>query len=79
MHISTADAYSGIIPKKAENNLLDLLSNPIVNWKEEVRNDFEVSAFKKYPELSKIKANLYADGAIYASMTGSGSVIYAVL
>jgi 4-diphosphocytidyl-2-C-methyl-D-erythritol kinase len=44
-----------------------------------VRNDFEVSAFKKHPELSKMKANLYADGAIYASMTGSGSVIYGVL
>ena len=79
LHISTADSYSGVIPKKTENNLLDLISNPIVNWKEEVRNDFEVTAFKKYPELSKMKANLYADGAIYASMTGSGSVIYGVL
>jgi len=79
LHISTAEAYGGVIPKKDETNLLDLISKPIANWKEEVRNDFEVSAFKKHPELSKMKANLYADGAIYASMTGSGSVIYGVL
>ena len=79
LHISTAEAYGGVIPKKGETNLLDLISKPIANWKEEVRNDFEVSAFKKHPELSKMKANLYADGAIYASMTGSGSVIYGVL
>jgi len=79
LHISTAEAYGVVIPKKDETNLLDLISKPIANWKEEVRNDIEVSAFKKHPELSKMKANLYADGAIYASMTGSGSVIYGVL
>ena len=79
LHISTAEAYGGVMPKKDETNLLDLISKPIANWKEEVRNDFEVSAFKKHPELSKMKTNLYADGAIYASMTGSGSVIYGVL
>lgn len=79
LHISTAEAYAGVIPKKDETNLLDLISKPIANWKEEVRNDFEVSAFKKYSDLSKMKANLYAEGAIYASMTGSGSAIYGVL
>ena len=79
LHISTAEAYGGVMPKKDETNLLYLISKPITNWKEEVRNDFEVSAFKKHPELSKMKAKFYADGAIYASMTGSGSVIYGVL
>lgn len=78
LHISTSEAYGGVIPKKDETNLLDLIIKPIANWKEELRNDFEVSAFKKHPELSKMKANLYADGAIFASMTGSGSVLYGV-
>jgi len=78
LHISTSEAYGGVIPKKDEANLLDLISKPIANWKEELRNDFEVSAFKKHPELSNMKANLYADGAIFASMTGSGSVLYGV-
>ncbi|MDA8857898.1 4-(cytidine 5'-diphospho)-2-C-methyl-D-erythritol kinase [Flavobacteriales bacterium] len=79
LHISTTEAYGSIIPKKQKINLLDLISKPIINWKAEVRNDFEFSAFKKHPELLKMKENLYADGAIYASMTGSGSVIYGVL
>jgi 4-diphosphocytidyl-2-C-methyl-D-erythritol kinase len=79
LHISTAEAYGGVTPDIPEHNLLDAIKHPIDNWKEEVRNDFEVSAFAKYPQLAKMKAKLYADGAIYASMTGSGSVIYGVL
>jgi len=79
LHISTAEAYGGVILKHPETNLLDLMSKPIENWKGEVKNDFEISAFEKYPELEKMKEKLYADGAIYASMTGSGSVIYGVV
>ena len=79
LHISTAEAYAGVILKHPETNLLDLLSKPIENWKGEVKNDFEISAFEKYPELEKMKEKLYADGAIYASMTGSGSVLYGVV
>jgi len=78
LHISTAEAYGGIIPSQPKTNLLDLINQPIENWKKSVKNDFEVAAFAKYPELAKMKEQLYADGAIYASMTGSGSVIYGV-
>ena len=79
LHISTAEAYGGVILKNPETNLLYLMSKPIENWKGEVKNDFEISAFEKYPELEKMKEKLYADGAIYASMTGSGSVLYGVV
>ena len=79
LHISTAEAYVGVILKHPETNLLDLMSKPIENWKGKVKNDFEISAFEKYPELEKMKEKLYADGAIYASMTGSGSVLYGVV
>ena len=78
LHISTAEAYKGVIPNQTKNSLLDLINQPIENWKEIVKNDFEVAAFVKYPQLNKIKEKLYADNAIYASMTGSGSVIYGV-
>ena len=78
LHISTAEAYEGVIPKIPEYNLLDLISEPIESWKSIVKNDFEISAFEKYPKLKKMKEKLYADGAIYASMTGSGSVLYGV-
>jgi 4-diphosphocytidyl-2-C-methyl-D-erythritol kinase len=78
LHISTAEAYGGITPKKPETNLLDLINQPIENWKTKVKNDFEVTAFAKHPQLEKMKEKLYSDGAIYASMSGSGSVLYGV-
>ena len=78
LHVSTAEAYAYITPKISETNLLDLISQPIENWKAKVKNDFEVTAFAKHPQLEKMKRQLYTDGAIYASMTGSGSVLYGV-
>ena len=78
LHISTAEAYGGVIPKKDKTNLLDLINHPIENWKGKIKNDFEVTAFTKHPQLQKMKEQLYADGAIYASMSGSGSVLYGV-
>ena len=78
LHISTAEAYGGITPKRPETNLLDLISLSIKDWKGRVKNDFEISAFKTHPQLQKMKEQLYADGAIYASMSGSGSMLYGV-
>ena len=78
IHISTIDAYKFVIPNQPKKGLLDLVNQPIENWKRNVKNDFEVAAFLKYPQLNKIKKKLYADKAIYASMTGSGSVIYGI-
>jgi 4-diphosphocytidyl-2-C-methyl-D-erythritol kinase len=77
-HISTAEAYAGITPQISATNLLDLINQPIENWKGKVKNDFEILAFKKHPQLAKMKSQLYTDGAIYASMSGSGSVLYGV-
>ena len=78
LHISTADAYEGVIPSQPKSNLLDLIKQPIENWKTKVKNDFEVTVFAKDPQLQKMKDQLYADGAVYASMSGSGSVLYGV-
>jgi len=76
LHISTSEAYEGVISSQPKTPLLDLINQPIENWKLIVKNDFEISSFVKYPQLKKAKENLYADGAIYSSMTGSGSVLY---
>ena len=76
LHISTAEAYREITPKIPKTNLLNLINQPIENWKGKVKNDFEISAFNKHPQLAKMKSQLYADGAIYASMSGSGSALY---
>ena len=74
--VSTAEAYSSVIPKSTHNHLPDLLQEPVSSWQQTVFNDFEESIFKKFPEIGKIKERLYREGAIYASMSGSGSSVY---
>lgn len=78
LHISTALAYSGIIPKKANFNLEQVPNLPISEWKEQIKNDFEESLYPKYPLLKEIKEALYKSGAIYASLSGSGATTYAI-
>ncbi|MGM0582278.1 MAG: 4-(cytidine 5'-diphospho)-2-C-methyl-D-erythritol kinase [Bacteroidota bacterium] len=77
IHISTAEAYSGIKPQKPEISIKEIIEkHPIEDWKGLLKNDFEKGVFEKYPQLSKIKNKFYNDGAVYASMTGSGSAIF---
>ncbi len=74
--VSTAEAYALVKPKKTENSLKDLVQLPVNEWKDLVINDFERSVFTQYPEIEKIKDTMYAHGAVYASMSGSGSSVY---
>jgi 4-diphosphocytidyl-2-C-methyl-D-erythritol kinase len=76
IHISTAEAYSGVVPKQAHKNIREIINQPINTWKGNLYNDFETSLFPKYGLLPKIKTELYQLGANYASMTGSGATIY---
>lgn len=76
--VSTADAFAGIKPEKSDFDLHFLPFLKIDEWKKYVKNDFEKTVFAKYPELKKIKEGLYDSGALYASMSGSGSAIYGI-
>ncbi len=78
IHISTAEAYSGVSPKKPQIALKTALSQPISEWKKIVKNDFEENLLLKYPTIAAVKASLYQAGAVYASMTGSGSTVYGI-
>ena len=82
IHISTAEAYKSVddIKKYSERSvsLKDRLGLGINSWRENVVNDFEAYAFAKYPALEEIKKSLYDRGAVYASMTGSGSAVYGI-
>ncbi len=78
MHISTAEAYSGVQPKKPENPIQNIISLPVKEWRKYLFNDFEPHIFNRYPDLAKIKNNLYDAGAVYASMSGSGSAMYGI-
>ncbi len=76
VHVSTAEAFGKITPNPAPFSLKNLPELPIEIWKEFVFNDFEKPIFDAYPLLAEIKQKLYADGALYASMSGSGSALY---
>ena len=61
-----------------DRSIKDILKRPVEEWKDVLVNDFEVTVFKTHPELEAIKRSLYDSGAVYASMSGSGSAIFAI-
>ena len=74
--VPTKDAYAMVTPMQPEISLKEIVKKPVSEWKEWMKNDFEPSVFKKYPEICRIKEELYELGAVYASMSGSGSSVY---
>lgn len=76
--ISTKEAYAGVTPKPSSYSLLDAVKKPVEEWKYLIHNDFEDTLFVKYPLLQKIKDDMYAQGADYVSLSGSGSAMYAI-
>lgn len=76
--VSTKEAYSNAHPMKPETDLNLLLNKPVEEWKDCIKNDFEDSVFPLHPELQMVKDTLYKHGAIYASMSGSGSALFGI-
>lgn len=76
--VSTREAFSGVIPREADFDLREVVSLPVEKWRGLVRNDFEESIFPLHSCFGEIKAALYASGALYASLTGSGSCLYGI-
>lgn len=78
VHVSTAEAYSHATPAKPAASLKELIKLPVAKWKENIHNDFEKTIFEKFTIIKNIKANLYKYGAVYASMSGSGSSVFGI-
>jgi 4-diphosphocytidyl-2-C-methyl-D-erythritol kinase len=78
IHISTAWAFSQIAPSDPLLPLSDIVGRPIASWKDHLVNDFEAPVFREYPQIEELKKRLYADGALFASMTGTGSTVYGI-
>ncbi|MCE4565559.1 4-(cytidine 5'-diphospho)-2-C-methyl-D-erythritol kinase [Maribellus sp. CM-23] len=76
--VGTADAFRNIIPQKSDFDLRKLADLPIEEWKDRVKNDFEKSVFPQFPQIEALKNLLYENGAVYASMSGSGSAVYGI-
>jgi 4-diphosphocytidyl-2-C-methyl-D-erythritol kinase len=74
--VSTLEAYKNIQPKQPDFNLAELTQLPLEEWKNRVVNDFEKSVFPNYPQIKNLKEKLYKLGAVYASMSGSGSAVF---
>lgn len=79
IHVSTKDAFEGIVPQMSQPGVREiLLRHPIAQWKDFLKNDFEEPVFKKYPVLKILKERLYNLGATYVTMTGSGSALVGI-
>ena len=76
--VSTREAYAGVTPQRPDVPLTTLIRRPIEEWRDCIANDFEPSVFRAYPEIAAIKDKLYDMGAVYASMSGSGSTVYGI-
>jgi 4-diphosphocytidyl-2-C-methyl-D-erythritol kinase len=78
IHISTAQAFSLCTPAENPVPLPNLIAQPVGDWRDRLVNDFETPVFQLHPELASIKPTLYAHGALYASLTGSGSSFFGI-
>lgn len=78
--ISTPEAYTFVVPNETNRpNLMNLVSsNDPDRWRRELINDFEEATFEAFPEIAALKQSLYDAGAVYASMSGSGSAVFGV-
>lgn len=78
IHISTKEAYAGVKPHQPTTAISEFIKTPVNQWRDTLENDFEASIFPNHPEIAQLKKEMYEAGAIYASMTGSGSTVYGV-
>jgi 4-diphosphocytidyl-2-C-methyl-D-erythritol kinase len=79
VHVSTVEAYAGVKPETPANSLQEILENhTLSDWKHVLKNDFEKSVFQRHAVIKEIKEDLYSLGAVYASMSGSGSSVFGI-
>ncbi len=78
LNVSTPEAYAGCVPCPTGVSLRQMLNLSVDSWRGRVVNDFELSIFMVYPLIGQIKMALYEAGALYASMSGSGSTVYGI-
>ncbi len=76
IHVSTANAFAGLTPQAHAKSIKNIIAQPIATWRLELINDFEKTVFNQYPEIADIKEELYRQGALYASMSGTGSTVF---
>ena len=76
--VSTREAYARVTPAPAPEALATILSLPVSQWCNRLKNDFEPSVYAQYPSLRSIKSAIEQAGALYSCMSGSGSSIFGI-
>lgn len=74
--VSTREAYAGVTPRVPARPLAERIAEPVERWQGSVVNDFESSVFASHPAIGRVKRSLLEAGAVYASMSGSGSAVF---
>lgn len=74
--VSTGMAYKVVTPRRPDHTVAEVVTRPVEEWKELLVNDFEEHVFAMFPEIGTIREELFRLGAVYASMSGSGSSVY---
>ena len=74
--VSTRDAFARIKPRRADASPKEIVRLPVEKWRGRLVNDFEESVFPQFPLIGEIKDEMYRLGAVYASMSGSGSSVF---
>lgn len=78
IHVNTSEAFKGINPIQPQKTIKDAIRLPVEKWHQSIFNDFEKSVFPKFPIIGQLKQSLYDQGALYASMSGTGSTCYGI-
>lgn len=76
--VPTKEAYAGVKPKEPEVSIEEIVGRPVEEWRGLLVNDFEESVFALHPEIGALKESMYGEGAVYASMSGSGSAVFGI-
>lgn len=76
--VPTKVAYSQVTPTPSTSSLESDVAKNVAQWNGVVKNDFEPSVFAAYPVLAQIKSAIDEAGALYTSMSGSGSSIFGI-
>ncbi|MFQ5334842.1 MAG: 4-(cytidine 5'-diphospho)-2-C-methyl-D-erythritol kinase [Flavobacteriales bacterium] len=78
--ISTANAYASVSCREDNNTMLAniIASTPIEEWRGRISNDFEKYAISRDARIGEIIDSLYGAGALFASLSGSGSASFGI-
>jgi len=78
IHVDTGWAFSQLTPVIPSQKLNELIKQPLTAWRNLIKNDFEEPVLRQYPQIAAVKETLYAKGALFAAMTGTGSTVYGI-